>query len=103
MIRLPKIVPAPEKLPPGLPKFVKWLSGEGAGSWFLIEKSTAKNQYVISRFSPEGALECSGVFSTDTPFDLNDTYHLDYPSHCKQVTVIQFEKKVVLKKPVAQK
>lgn len=103
MIRLPKIVPAPEKLPANLPKSVNWLAGEGAGSWFLIEKTLVENQFTVSRFSPEGTLECSGVFSTDTPFDLNDTYHLDYPSHCKQVTVIQFGKRIVLEKPVPQK
>lgn len=89
MNALPKTLPAPKKRPSNLPHSSKWLAGEGAGSWFTIEKTPTKNVFKVYRFSPEGIMECEGLFFTDSHFDLEKGYELTYPSHCAVVTVIQ--------------
>lgn len=88
MNTLSKILPAPEK-PAHLQSSIKWLSGEGAGSWFDIRENEAQNQFKISRYSPEGFVECSGFFTSNQQFNISSEYKLSYPSHCSVVTVIQ--------------
>ena len=88
MRTLSKILPAPEK-PAHLRPSIKWLSGEGAGSWFDIQENEANNHFKISRYSPEGFVECSGTFTSEKALDLSSEYKLSYPSHCSVVTVIQ--------------
>jgi len=94
---LPKTLPAPKKRPSNLPHSSKWLAGEGAGSWFLIEECSGENCYKVSRFSPKGIIECEGLFVADSHFDLEQGYELTYPSHCAVVTVIQTTKSITLK------
>jgi hypothetical protein len=89
MIALPKVLPAPDKIPENLNKSAKWLAGEGAGSWFSIEETERKNTFEICRFSPIGKLECKGVFISTNKFYLQKDYEITYPSHCAVVTVIQ--------------
>jgi len=69
----------------------KWLSGEGAGSWFHIEK--VKEYYIITRLSPEGKIECKGSFilASESNFEMDKAYKITYLSHCSLVTVIQNE------------
>ncbi len=98
MIKLPNVLPAPKKTPIGLPNTVKWLAGEGAGSWFLIEETVSKNNYKVIRFSPKGAIECEGLFTTKQLFELNEEYSITYPSHCAKVTLSQFDKIITLQK-----
>lgn len=88
MIRLPKILPPPPR-PGRLPESAKWLAGEGAGSWFVIEKHESSHYYKVSRFSPEGVRECEGLFETGDEIDLEKPFELTYPSHCAEVNVIQ--------------
>ncbi len=88
MIRLPKILPSPRR-PGRLPESVKWLAGEGAGSWFVVEKDKNSHCYIVSRFSPEGVKECESLFKTHNEFDLKKPFELTYPSHCAEVNVIQ--------------
>ncbi len=90
MIKLPKILPAPER-PVHLPSDAKWLSGEGAGSWFVIEPERGLNEYTISRYSPEGSLECEGLFVAAREMISHLNYEITYPAHCSVVTVIQEE------------
>jgi len=94
MIALSKVLPAPEKKPANLPPSSKWLAGEGAGSWFTIEKTKTKNVFEISRFSPDGKGECEGFFTNDVSFNIEKGYELTYPSHCAVVTVIQNAKSI---------
>lgn len=86
---LPKILPPPEKRPPNLPHSCRWLGGEGAGSWFTIEKTGTEGVFEVRRFSPTGEIECEGLFSTENPFDIEKAYEISYPSHCAKVTVVQ--------------
>jgi hypothetical protein len=77
------------KLPGNLPKTAQWLAGEGAGSWFVIEpKSTG---FEIKRYSPDGNLECEGIFKAEnqTEFNIEKYYQFTHLSHCKTVRILQ--------------
>ena len=96
MTNLPEILPAPVK-PSNLHEGVKWISGEGAGSWFLIEAfGDDGNKFQVRRFSPEGKLECEGTFVSGSILNLQSKYKVTYPSHCQKVTIIQHEQPVTL-------
>ena len=77
------------KLPSNLPQSAQWLAGEGAGSWFVIESKTSG--FEIKRYSPEGKLECEGLFKIDnqTPFNIETDYEFTHLSHCKTVRILQ--------------
>ena len=96
MNKLPEILPAP-KHPSNLSKSAKWLSGEGAGSWFVIEESDSSFHYKISRFSEKGNLECKSNFTANKKVMLAEDYSISYPSHCAAVTVIQGLEKISFK------
>lgn len=83
-----KVVPCPQK-PNHLPVNIHWLSGEGCGSWFHIDES--ENNYVISRYSPEGKLECKGLFEqvNGSNINLSEEFEFTYLSHCAEVNIIQ--------------
>jgi hypothetical protein len=74
----------------GIPATAQWLSGEGAGSWFTISQ-TETGKYAVSRFGPDGKLECEGEFTitNNLPFNINQSYRFDYLSHCRKVKIIQ--------------
>lgn len=83
-------LPLPEpKRVENLPKNAQWLAGEGAGSWFYITK--ANNGFVITRFSPEGKVECTGIFKCKNvqSFSIQEPYQYTHLSHCKTVNIIQ--------------
>jgi len=83
--------PRPEILSPKC----QWLSGEVAGSWFLLESGNGNN-FTVSRFSPEGHEECSGKFSLSPgtqDFDPEKPYSFTHLSHCSMVNVIQGNEK----------
>lgn len=94
-MKLPKTLPAPA-LPSNLSSNAKWLAGEGAGSWFVIEPTSNAHRYVVKRFSPIGKLECESIFTSNDEFDLSRAYAISYPAHCLKVTVIQQGKRIVL-------
>ena len=82
-----KIVPEPIK-PFGLPPNSKWLSGEGCGSWFNIEN--AGSNFVITRFSPEGSIECRGLFKpVSGGFNIMISFDMAYLSHCAEINLLQ--------------
>ncbi|WP_041694324.1 DUF6695 family protein [Emticicia oligotrophica] len=75
----------------------KWLSGEGAGSWFVFEFN--ENECIIERFNSDGKLECTGSFVCQQDnFDYSKPFEITYLSHCQQVSIIQEgEKKIFLR------
>ena len=93
-MKLPKTLPPPD-VPGAIPKNAKWLSGEGAGSWFVIEK--LKDNFLITRYSPTGVLECENNFKSSLPFNPKDDFTMNYPSHCAVVSVIQEGSKIIFK------
>lgn len=91
------VLPSPQK-PVHLPDDVQWLSGEGAGSWFSIAEQ--QQNYIISRYSPEGKLECTGFFEqiSGESFKKDRQYQFTYLSHCAEVTIEQENRKIIFKK-----
>ena len=94
MTVLPKVLTQPQ-LPNNLPETSKWLSGEGAGSWFVLIEN-GENILEITRYSPTGNFECYDTFTSAVELDLTNNYVLDYPSHCAVVTIIMGDKKIKL-------
>lgn len=79
-------LPAPARNP-AVPEHARWLSGEGAGSWFAID---AEGPYLrVTRYGPDGTLECTGLF--EGPVDLlreaTDAPDIDHLSHCNEITL----------------
>ncbi len=93
---LQSTLPAPV-MPENLPSHAQWLSGEGAGSWFVIQLEGA-GSYEVARFDPEGRLECKGVFKVRNAsfFDIERPFQVTYLSHCQQVTLLQAGVVVIL-------
>lgn len=81
-----------------IPDNAQWLSGEGSGSWFSINQDL--ENYRISRYSPEGELECSGVFkiSNFNSFNIDLPFQIEHLSHCQSVVVNQSGKIILLKR-----
>jgi hypothetical protein len=80
--------------PESLPKKAQWLAGEGAGSWFLIEDILEKSIFKVTRYSPEGKIECEGNFEiadSNDNLDLSKPYQFIHLSHCAFVHIKQGE------------
>jgi len=89
-------------LPPArdskIPENAQWLSGEGAGSWFVFEQENA--QLKVSRYSPSGIVECEGYYKSQNGHEVSpdSTFQITYPSNCKEVllkrndTKLRFER-----------
>ena len=91
-IVLPLVLEEPNR-PSFLSVNAKWISGEGAGSWFdIFELDRKKKLFEISRYSQEGELECRGIYLLNKDsgqFNLSDTFQITYPSNCQKVTYLQ--------------
>lgn len=83
-------------MPNHLPKECQWLAGEGAGSWFLLELLEASFQ--VTRFSPNGAIECQGIFEITNriPFDIKIGYKFTYLSHCNKISLLQNGQTIIM-------
>lgn len=87
-MKLPNILPVPDR-PVNISPNAQWLAGEGAGSWFLIEYGEMSNEFHVTRHSPDGMLECEGIFKADLQVQLNEDFTITYPSHCQKVSILQ--------------
>jgi hypothetical protein len=88
--RLSSTLPQPVKNR-NVPVNTQWLSGEGAGSWFLIKPII--DQIMLSRFSPDGNFECLEFFNNPSiPSNTIKKYKITYPTNCSVVT-LEFENK----------
>lgn len=81
---------APAIKPESIPPQAQWLSGEGDGSWFAIE-SVSSDQYLITRFSAKGKIECKSIFECQThlSFSISKPYTFVHLSHCREVRILQ--------------
>jgi hypothetical protein len=81
-------IPEPKKHK-DVPQNAQWLSGEGAGSWFFIEK--IDNSFGITRYNEAGEIECQADFkeSGHPVFDMALPFQFVHLSHCQKVTIIQ--------------
>ncbi|MFN2395077.1 MAG: DUF6695 family protein [Bacteroidales bacterium] len=86
----------PAERPANLGSKAQWLSGEGAGSWFEIISHTNK-LFEITRFNPKGIPECASFFEclSDEDFYPEKPYSIVHLSHCKEVIVIQNNKRLI--------
>ena len=74
--------------PNNIPTDSQLLKGIGASAWFHI--SEEETNFRIKRFSEEGKLECSRIFSiNNTDFNIHSPFQFTYTSHCKKCTIIQ--------------
>lgn len=92
---LKSTAPAPVKIE-SVPKGVRWLSGEGYGSWYDIQPNGSTIS--VSRYSPKGLLEFKAEYVPE--FDvkiLNKDYELSYLSHFKEINIVQNGKKYTLR------
>lgn len=80
----------PDK-PEKIPHTAQWLSGEGCGSWFAIQAHDITGHYEITRYNPEGKIECKGLFKekNEQTFDIQDPYQVIHLSHYQQVRITQ--------------
>ena len=82
--------------PENIEKEAQLLKGIGASSWFYV--CCEEKYYRIKRYSEEGRLECSGIFSVDDlTFNINQPFTVTYISHCKECTILQKNKKYIFK------
>ena len=72
---------------PSIPSHAQWLSGEGAGSWFAF--NFRDNSLIATRYSPEGVIECSGLYKNITPGSVSPDhkYTITYPSNCNVISL----------------
>jgi hypothetical protein len=73
--------------PPRIPENAQWLSGEGAGSWF--DFSFQGDLLKVTRYSPHGDIECSGIYKNNTSENINslERIRITYPSNCNTITL----------------
>jgi len=105
-VQLPKIVDKdilrstllPPEQPKHLPANAQWLSGEGAGSWFVYNH--VQNKIKVSRYSPDGNLECVGYYKNHKDYSSYFKQYLpiDYPSNCKVVSLLIDNEKVLFER-----
>ena len=87
--------------PLNVPESSKFLRGVGESAWFYIEADSVDNEFIISRYTTEGKLECKNTFSLKTKgFILTEDFEMTYVSHCTKCTIIQNKKKYVFIKKV---
>lgn len=89
---------ASPSLAESIPSKSQWLSGEGAGSWFHIE--LAGKDYKISRYSPTGKIECTGLFriTNQIDFDIEVNFRFIHLSHCKSVSIQQHAQRIKMER-----
>ena len=92
---LNRTLPEPSS-PTNLGTDVQWLAGEGAGSWFDINEGKDQ-QCQISRYDPNGKLECSSWFfeKNKQQFFIEKPFKVIHLSHCSQISIIQEESKLL--------
>ncbi|MCF8222704.1 MAG: hypothetical protein K9J25_06110 [Bacteroidales bacterium] len=92
---LESTLPAPPKHI-NIPATARWLSGEGAGSWFVVKQRD--NALRVTRYSQEGDIECSGKFSGPDIFMLNGyPPEITHFSNCREITIMADGKYYVFK------
>jgi len=84
-----------------VPGNAQWLSGEGAGSWFVLE--FLNPHLSVTRYSPEGTVECTGLYKNPNGQEIvpDQSFRVTYPSNCKVVslrsdeTELKFERAII--------
>lgn len=96
-------LPVPERHP-DIPENAQWLSGEGAGSWFVF--NVENNLLKVTRYSPNGIIECNGLFENMgaiKTLNSNNSYSVTYPSNCKIVSLVAGGSEIRFQKVLVRK
>ncbi len=96
-------LPQPKR-PENIPESAQWLAGEGAGSWFYIKNVSNENEFEIQRFSPDGFMECKGIFEARNKhsiLELNKSFKFVHLSHCAFMHIQQGNKIIKLIRKVS--
>ena len=78
-----------------LSKKAQWLSGEVAGSWFVVSQEKS-GMIRIKRYTVLGKMECSSLFKSSTKLNLKRKYQITYPSDYSKVSLNQDGQKIQL-------
>lgn len=72
-----------------IPVQAQWLTGEGGGAWFYIQKDNGN--YRIKRYTPQGKLDCDRIFILKNSGEFYDSqfFEVQHISHCAIVRVKQ--------------
>ena len=83
---------------PVIPENAQWLSGEGAGSWFDL--NFQGDLLKVTRYSPYGDIECSGIYKNSTSENINSLKRMSitYPSNCNRVTLVNEDSKHIFER-----
>ncbi len=85
---------------PDIPENALWLSGEGCGSWFVIEPDGPLLK--VARYSPHGVIECTGLYENRNGNTLptDQSIKITYPSNCKVISIIHKDQEMVFERTV---
>ena len=79
--------------PSNIPDHSKFLEGTGDSAWFFIEETHSLNQFLISRYTIDGFLECKYLsILQDKGFNISEDFEFTFVSHCAKCTIIQNNK-----------
>lgn len=72
---------------------VCYLTGIGSSAYFKLETTKTSNEYLITRFTDKGDIDCQNIFTTkDNSFDPKQNYNFVYDSNCNHCHIQQGEK-----------
>ena len=77
-----------------IPENAQWMSGEGAGSWFIFK--VEKSLLWVTRYSPDGLIECTGQYENQNSHSVlpDNSFRITYPSNCKVVSLANKDRKL---------
>jgi len=81
-----------------IPEKAQWLGGEGAGSWFDFE--IQKSQVLVTRYSPDGIVECTGLFKNQYNQGSmpDNSFQITHPSNCRVVSLAYKDRKLLFER-----
>ena len=81
-----------------IPENAQWLGGEGAGSWFDFE--IQNSQFLVTRYSPDGVVECTGLFKNhyNQGSIPDNSFQITHPSNCKVVSLAYKDRKLLFER-----
>lgn len=86
--------------PENIPQNAFWLSGEGAGSWYVLSKNNSI--LILQKYSPCGEFESESFFRDEIDHEDMNAWHITYPSDCRILTLSNGIKTLSLKNFIAR-
>ncbi|MBQ0736409.1 DUF6695 family protein [Aquimarina celericrescens] len=81
--------------PNGFMKNAHFLSGIGSSAYFILDSTSKKNIFEVTRYTEYGKLDFKGLFEVkNISFNISEEYRFVYDSNCKYCHVEQKGKRV---------